>query len=252
MQLRKFLEDIVTYVSPITDEVLLTPEENGIKIECMNDTRTIVLKAKSKESIPEFSSAIGLKNLNLLKGLIRHPVFLNTEIELISENEKGKKNKIPTELHFHSENGKVNAVYRFMHPDIITNQPKFKEPKWDIILEVDENKFDDFSSFAAIFPSVEKRFSAITRENDLIFSIGGKNTNLLHGVEYSFATVNIEFDEPLYWPLVEFLSTMKLCFSGNKNKNKKVIIKIVQIGAMEIYHESETTNWSFILPAKKS
>lgn len=252
MDIREFMDDIVTFANPISVEVLLTPEEDGVKVECMNETRTVILKGKSKESTPLITAPIGMNNLNILKGLIRHPVFLNTNIEVITE--KVGKSKIPTELNFHSENKKVNAIYRFMDSSLVPPQPKFKTPDWDVIMEVELNKFEDFSSFASIFPTIEKKFAIFARDNNLIFSIGGKNTNVLHGVEYEFTKLEEGhgFDEVLFWPLMEFLNTMKLAYSASENSKKKVVeVKLTKLGAMQISCESKTSHWYYILPAKK-
>lgn len=250
MDLREFFNDIVTFAMPVSNEILITPENKTIKVECMNDSRTIVLKGYSKKTTSAISSPIGMNNLGILKGLLKCPFSVETEIDLVTE-EVGK-NKRPTELHFKSDTGKVHAVYRFMLPDLIPPQPKFKSPDWDIVMNVDSNKFEDFATIANIFNTMEKRFSVFAKDNSLMFSIGGKNTNLLHGFEYEFATLEEghSFDEVLFWPLVEFLNVMKLCFANAKKKD--VEIKITKLGAMEISCESNAFNWSFILPAKKS
>lgn len=244
--MRNIILEIVKYTGDLgfIDTIKVIDENGMTRIEAINDDKSVVINGDFKEPLNLFGGSFGMTDFSLIKGLCNSPTFKTdgSEIVVVRKSRDESGDKVPVEILFKDDRGQ-KASYRLMDVSLLPKQAVFKGVKWDIEFEPNSSKISEFSSFAGLY-NKEKFFSVFTENDDLKFAIGN-NDGASNNIILNFVE-NIEGElEPLYWPISEFLSIMKLALEKENN----VRIFISQKGVMLINVETPRTNWKYIMPS---
>lgn len=176
MELRSVLRDLVATVSSIDfDCISVTSEDRGegerVYIEAYTPDKCLVLRAHTKEKVPELVGRFGIGNLGMLQGLLNLNTF-NTESTKI---EAVVKDNTVKSLMFSSDDASTN--YLVVAEKYIPPQPRFTDREYDVQVTPSASKVNELKSFSSIFKSFSALVTPFTEENNLCFYVGEKNKN---------------------------------------------------------------------------
>ena len=241
--MKDILQDLVTHTHSLgfIPLVKITSDKNDTKIEAMAEDRSVIVNAKTKNAVPAFNGVFGMPNLNKLAIHLNCPEYKDdAKITVTTAQRNGEE--ILTGLHFENKDGDFENDYRFMNTDIVNEKLKtitFKGASWNIEFEPTVQSIQKLK-FQANANSEETVFQVSTDNDNLVFSFGDAST---HAGEFIFqAGVNGKLKQTWSWPVVQVMSILAL--AGDK------VVKISDIGAMQITVDSGLAEYNYILPAQ--
>jgi len=241
--MKDFLQDLVAHTHSLgfLPLVKISASEKEASIESMAEDRSVILNAKTKESVDDFEGTFGMPNLNKLDILLKCPEYKeNFVISVVKQERNGEE--IPTGLHFVNGAGDFQNDYRFMNQDIINEKlktVKFKGANWDIEFEPSMASIQKFK-FQSAAHTEEPTFQVSIKDSNLVFSFGDAST---HAGNFVFqAAVNGKLKQTWSWPVTQVQSILNL--TGDKT------IRIADAGAMQISVDSGIAVYDYILPAQ--
>jgi hypothetical protein len=248
--MRDILKDIVkhTHSLGIIQAAKVTTDNEATTLDAMDDDRTVVLRAKLHDRVPEFEGKFGLGRLGVLNGYLGYE-SRNTENEVVGthvEINRVERNgeEIPAEFNF-TIPGILNSTYRVITAELVDAQIKtanFKGAKWDVEVMPTQQAIKDLQTVAGILSSYDPLFTVRTVDGNLQFTIGDASTDK---AEMTFArNVNGELKSGWSFPLATVLTILKL------GDTSSMSIKISDQGAMAIHVDSGMGLYEYILPAK--
>lgn len=240
--MKDFLQDLVAHTLPLDGIELLkiTASDDETLIESLSTTKTVILSATTKTSIPGFAGVFGMPNLNKLDIHLKCPMYKENGTIDVDYSVKNDE-KIPSSLLFSNETNDFNNSYRFMSSELVKSripQTTFKGAVWDIdivpsVLSIQKLKFQ------ANAHSEETVFEVSTNANNLIFSFGDSST---HAGSFIFEhNISSPLKRAWEYPVKETLSILGL--SGDKT------MKISNAGVMQITIDSGLAEYNYFLPA---
>ena len=248
--MRDILKDIVkhTHSLGIIQAAKVTTDAEGTTIDAMDDERTVVLRGKLHQPVPEFEGKFGLGRLGVLNGLLSYASedssgnVQNSNVNVVTE-ERGGEN-VTTEINF-SMDGGFDSSYRVIVSELVDAQIKtasFRGASWNVEIMPTQKAIKDLQYFAGILSSFDPLLTARTVGGNLMFYIGDSSTDK---VELPFA-MNVEGELKTGWsfPLSTVLTILKLSDTSTMN------MKISDQGAMMIMVDSGLGIYEYILPAK--
>ena len=248
--MRDILKDIVkhTHSLGIIQAAKVTTDGEATTLDAMDDDRTVVLRAKLHDRVPEFEGKFGLGRLGVLNGYLGYE-SRNTENEVVGthvEINRVERNgeEVPAEFNF-TIPGILNSTYRVITAELVDAQIKtanFKGAKWDVEVMPTQQAIKDLQTVAGILSSYDPLFTVRTVDGNLQFTIGDASTDK---AEITFAR-NVEGELKSGWsfPLSTVLTILKL------GDTSSMSIKISDQGAMAIHVDSGMGLYEYILPAK--
>ena len=241
--MKDILQDLVAHTHSLgfIPLVKISATEEATEIEAMAEDRSVIVNAKTKTPVDEFTGVFGMPNLNKLDIHLKCPEYKeNAKISVTKAQRNGEE--IPTGLHFENKDGDFENDYRFMNTEIINEKlksVKFKGAKWDIEFEPSVASIQRLK-FQANAHSEESVFQVKSEDDNLVFSFGDAST---HAGEFVFeAGVTGKLKQTWSWPVVQVMSILNL--SGN------ITMKIADVGAMMITVDSGVAEYNYILPAQ--
>jgi hypothetical protein len=241
--MKDFLQDLVAHTHSLgfLPLVKVSASEKEIAIESLAEDRSVILNAKSKESVDNFEGVFGMPNLNKLDILLKCPEYKeNFTINVVRQERNGEE--IPTGLHFQNGAGDFENDYRFMNQDIINEKMKsvkFKGANWDIEFNPNMASIQRFK-FQSAAHSEEQTFQVTTKDGNLVFSFGDASTHAGNFVFQSGVTGKLK--QSWSWPVTQVQSILNL--TGDK------IMRIADAGALQITVDSGIAEYEYILPAQ--
>lgn len=174
MDLRNVLRDLVHTTSGIDlDCIAISSEDRGqgkrVYMESYTKDRTLIIRAHTKEDVPELTGRFGLGNLGLLQGLLQLKTY-NTEGTKISIN---TKNNAIQSLSITSE--EASSVFVVQAEKMIPPQPKFAEREYDVQVTPSAAKVQELKSFSGLYKSFSAVLTPYTEDGSLFFNAGGIN-----------------------------------------------------------------------------
>jgi len=241
--MKDFLQDLVAHTHSLgfLPLVKVSASKKEISIESMAEDRSVILNAKTKESVDDFEGTFGMPNLNKLDILLKCPEYKeNFTINVVKQDRNGEE--IPTGLHFQNGNQDFENDYRFMNQDIINEKlksVKFKGANWDIEFEPNMASIQRFKFQSAIHTE-ESNFQVTTKDGNLVFSFGDAST---HAGNFVFQSgVSGKLKQSWSWPVASVQSILNL--TGDKT------MRIADAGALNITVDSGIAVYEYILPAQ--
>jgi hypothetical protein len=241
--MKDILQDIVTHTHSlgIIPLVKITSDKNTTDIEAMAEDRSVILNAKTKTPVGNFSGVFGMPNLNKLAIHLNCPEYQDKAKISVSTAERNGET-VPTGLHFENESGDFQNDYRFMNTEVVNEKlktVKFRGAEWNIEFEPSQAAIQRLK-FQANANSEETVFQVSTNDGDLIFNFGDAST---HAGSFVFqAGVNGKLKQTWSWPVTQVMSILSL--TGDKT------VKIADAGAMQITVDSGMAEYNYILPAQ--
>lgn len=241
--MKDILQDLVAHTHSLgfLPLVKISSDNNETVIESMAEDRSVILQAKTKAPVGEFTGTFGMPNLNKLDLHLKCPEYKeNASIEVVTQNRNNED--IPVGLHFENQAGDFKNDYRFMNAEIINEQMKsvkFKGAQWAIEFTPSVASVQRFK-FQAAAHSEEQNFQVKTDGSDLVFSFGDAST---HAGNFVFqSNVNGKLKQPWAWPVQQIISILNL--PGD------VTLRISDVGALQITVDSGLAEYNYILPAQ--
>ena len=248
--MRDILKDIVkhTHSLGIIQAAKVTTDAEGTTIDAMDDERTVVLRGKMHQPVPEFEGKFGLGRLGVLNGLLSYASedssgnVQDSKVSVVTEERNGEN--VTTEINF-SMDGGFDSSYRVIVSELVDAQIKtasFRGASWNVEIMPTQKAIKDLQYFAGILGAFDPLLTARTVGGNLMFYIGDSSTDK---VELPFA-LNVEGELKTGWsfPLSTVLTILKLSDTSTMN------MKISDQGAMMIMVDSGLGIYEYILPAK--
>jgi hypothetical protein len=242
-KMKDILTDIVTHTHTLGNIPLvkISGTEAETLIESMAEDRSVIINAKTKDPVSEFTGTFGMPNLDKLSLHLRNPEYKeNAKIEVIRADRNGEE--IPVNMHFENATGDFVNDYRFMNQQIVNEKlksVKFKGAQWDIEFEPSLAAIARLKLQAAAH-SEETVFQVRTDNGNLVFFFGDAST---HAGSFVFeANVKGKLKQSWSWPVSQVMSILNL--DGDK------VMKIADAGAMMITVDSGLASYDYILPAQ--
>jgi hypothetical protein len=247
MSTRDVVQDIVKHTAGLgfISAVKVTGTDSETTLDAMDADRTVILKAKLHNVVPEFEGEFGLGNLGFLSGVTNLPNYQGDDatVEVVSRERNGVH--VPDQLLFKDAEGNKDQ-YRFMSKEIIEQTlqtVKFKGVEWDVTFEPTKQKVSELQQVAGIYGGIEPNFTVKTEDGDLIVTVGATDGSFT-GKRTFAKNVNGEITQGFAWPLTQVLAILKLGMSGT------CVMQISAKGALQISVDSGLGKYDYILPAQ--
>ena len=241
--MKDFLQDLVAHTHNLgfLPLVKLTASAKSTAVESMADDRSVVLRAKTHKAVSDLEGVFGMPNLNKLDMHLKCPEYKDdATIKVIVE--KRNEEEVPTGLHFQNKAGDYENDYRFMNKDIIAQKLKsvtFQGAKWDIEFNPSVTSIQKLK-YQASAHSEEQNFQVSVDGSNLMFKFGDASTHAGSFVFHSGITGKLK--RTWSWPVAQVQSILNL--AGDK------IIRIADVGAMQIIVDSGIAEYEYILPGQ--
>jgi hypothetical protein len=246
MSTKDVVQDIVKMTAGLgfISAVKVTGSESETSLDAMDQDRTVILKAKLHNPVPEFAGEFGLGNLGFLSGVSNLASYKEADatVEVVNRDRNGISS--PDHLLFKDANGNTDQ-YRFMSKEIIEQSlqtVKFKGTEWDVTFEPTKAKVSELQQVAAIYGGIEPNFTVKTENGNLVVTVGASDGSFTG--KRTFATnVGGELNEGYAWPLAQVLAILKLGMSAS------CVMQISKRGALQISVDTGIGKYDYILPA---
>ena len=243
IHMKDILQDLVahTHALGFIPLVKISSDNQATEIEAMAEDRSVIVNAKTKAPVEQFTGVFGMPNLNKLDIHLKCPEYKEgANISVVKAQRNGEE--IPTGLHFENKDGDFENDYRFMNTDIINEKlksVKFKGAKWDIEFEPQVASIQKLR-FQANAHTEESVFQVKSDNGNLVFSFGDAST---HAGSFVFQhDVGGKLKHTWSWPINQVISILGL--------DGKTTMRISDQGAMQITVDSGITEYNYILPAQ--
>lgn len=239
-----YLKDITqhTFGLGIIDLAKVTGTSEETEIESMAEDRSVIVKAKLHNVMPQFIGQFGLPNLGKLNILLNLQEYReDAKLNIIYKGEGDAK--VPSGLHFENKAGDFKNDYRFMSTEIINERlksVKFRGVKWNVEFTPTIQNIQRMKLMASA-NSDETTFLAKTEGGTLKFFFGDHSS---HAGNFVFAdNVTGTINKGFLWPVSVFNSIMAL--PGDKT------VKFSDEGAAQINVDSGLATYEYIIPAQQ-
>jgi hypothetical protein len=243
--LKDYIKDLTTYVTPtgFFDKIKISASNKEILVEALEKEREVILKGKFSQPLAELEGEFGLSNLSLLQTITSDQEFANSETKMTVTYETKSAEKVPTELAYQNKS-KSHINYRFMAKQLLPDQPKFHDPKWDVVITPSKASIQQFSWAANGLSAYEQYFIPRIVDKELKFFIGEDNAATQRG-GVVFASDRTEvFDSDHKWKIVQILAVLKTADSCDCE------MAFSTKGAIQITLNTGVGTYRYIFPAK--
>ena len=151
--------------------------------------------------------------------------------------------KVPSELAYENKS-KSHINYRFMAKQLVPDQPKFNEPKWDVVIAPSKSNVQQFTWAANGLAAYEQYFIPRIVDGTLKFFIGEDSASTQRG-GVVFSTDRTEkFDGDHKWKIQLVQSVLKIGDSCDCE------MSFSSKGAIQIKLDTGIATYKYIFPAK--
>lgn len=245
MALKDYFKDLTVYVvsAGFFEKLKITATSKEIAIEAMDKDKEVILKGAFKEPLKELVGEFGLSNLSLLQTITNDPEFSSPDSGMTVTYEEKNAEDVPTELAYENKS-KSYINYRFMSKQLVPTQPKFAEPKWDLVIKPSKSNIQQFAWAATGLSAYEQYFIPKIVDGNLKFFIGEDSAASQRG-GVVFATDRTEqFESAHKWKISQVLSVLKLGDSCDCD------MAFSTKGAIQITLNTGVGTYKYIFPAK--
>jgi hypothetical protein len=236
------LTDIVTHAQPVgvLNMLRLTHETDGVSIDSVSEDLSLILLAKTHETVPDFTGVFGIADLGKLAYLVKNNEYReDAKITIKSEERNGVV--VPVYAKFENKAGDFTNTYRFVNKNVLDEKLKkveFKGAKWNLEFTPSLASINRLKNMAGAHTG-ETFCQLKVKDGNLVFYFGDATS---HAGEFVFEP-NIEgtTNNNFYWPISHLLSILQL--DGDKQ------MYITDSGAIKITVDSQLIKYDFIIPA---
>ena len=236
------LKDLITHTHDLgcVDLIKITGTDEETVVEGLAEDRTVIIKAKFHDVIPEFKGTFGMPNMSNLKTILNLDVYAeDAKVTVDRDDVKG-----PVSIKFENASGDFKNTYRFMVKDHVEEQLKsvkstgFDSLDWSVEIEPTAQSIQRLKYQSMCHPN-EVTFVATTEDGNLKLLFGDHST---HAGNFIFAEgVGGELKRGWHWPVLHVNSILGL--AGDK------VYCISDGGATKLVVDSGLAEYTYILPA---
>lgn len=245
MAIKDCFKDLTTYVVPtgFFDKIRINATQKEILVEAMEKEKEVILKGKFTAPVSDLIGEFGLSNLSLLGTICSDPEFNSKESSMTVVYQTKDAERVPTEISYENKS-KSHINYRFMSKQLVPDQPKYIEPKWDVVINPTKASVQQFAWAANGLASYEQYFIPKIVDGDLKFFIGEEDASTQRG-GVVFATERKEsFESQHKWKIQQVLGILKVADTCDCE------MAFSTKGAIQITLNTGIGNYRYILPAK--
>ena len=245
MALKDYIKDLTTYVTTtgFFDKIKVTAGSKEVSIEAMEKEKEVILKGKFSKPLSDLDGEFGLSNLSLLQTITSDPEFASNDSTMVVTYEEKNGDQVPTELAYQNKS-KSHINYRFMSKSLIPDQPKFLEPKWDVVITPSKSNIQQFAWASNGLSAYEQYFIPKIVDGNMKFFIGEDTESTQRG-GVVFATDRTEtFDGQHKWKINQVLAALKVADTCDCEMAFSVK------GAIQITLNTGVGTYRYIFPAK--
>jgi hypothetical protein len=245
MSIKDYIKDLNTYVasSGFFEKIKITAGKKEILVEAMDKDKEVIFKGKFNDPLAELQGEFGLSNLNLLNTIANDQQYTHEDSVITIETESRDGETVPATLGYrnasHSE-----IYYRFMGKALVPNQPKFQEPKWDIVITPTKANIQQFAWAANGLSAYEQYFQPAVKDKTLRFFIGEDGAQTQRGGVVFATDVDATFNCDHKWKISDVQSILK--YADTTECEMAFSTK----GAIQITLKTGLAEWKYILTAK--
>lgn len=245
MALKDYFKDLTTYVATagFFDKIKVTATAKEITVEAMEKEKEVILKGKFNKPLADLEGEFGLSNLSLLQTICSDPEFNSKESSMTVIYETKNAERVPTELAYENKS-KSYINYRFMSKQLVPDQPKFLEPKWDIVITPTKANVQQFAWAANGLSAYEQYFIPKIVDGDLKFFIGEDSAATQRGGVVFASELTETFDGQHKWKIQHVLSVLKAADTCDCE------MAFSTKGAIQITLNTGVGTYRYIFPAK--
>lgn len=242
--MQDYLKDIVQHTHGLgtIDLVKITGTASDTTINSIAEDRSVILEAKFKNPVPEFTGTFGMPNLGKLNTILNIPEYREDAQLSINTQQNSAGETVPVGVHFENKVGDFKNDYRFMSAEVVNDKlkaVKFRGVKWHVDI-VPTVAGIQRMRFMASANSEETTFTARTENGALKFYFGDPAS---HAGNFVFdANANGNLTKNWSWPVAAVIGILSL--PGDKT------LKISDEGAAMITVDSGLADYSYIIPAQ--
>jgi hypothetical protein len=245
MALKDYIKDLTTYITPagFFDKIKVSASSKDVTVEAMDKEKEVILKGKFNQSVPDLEGEFGLSNLSLLQTIASDPEFNFNESLVTITYENKAAGKEPTEMAYVNKS-KSHINYRFMSKSLVPDQPKFIEPKWDVVITPSKNNIQQFAWAANGLSAYEQYFIPKIVDGNLKFFIGEDDAATQRGGVVFASDLKETFDGTHKWKIQQVLGGLKL------GDNCDCEMAFSTKGAIQITLNTGVGTYKYIFPSK--
>jgi hypothetical protein len=240
-------QDIVKNVisTGFFDKIKIESDGKTVTIESMDKDKEVILKGKIVRPVPDLKGVFGLSNLNLLSHIVSDSEFTMDESKLSVTYATREKEDIPTEFAY-TNKSKSHINYRLMPSTMIPNQPKFLEPKWDVLVTPTKAQIQQFAWAANGLNEYEEYYIPKIVNESLKFFIGDENSASQRGGVVMATEQTGTFDNTNRWKIAKTITVLKLA------ERSEFSMAFSTRGAIQVSVNTGIGEYKYILPCKVS
>lgn len=245
MALKDYLKDITTYVTPtgFFDKIKVTASSKEITVEAMEKEKEVILKGKFTKPLIDLQGEFGLANLSLLQTITGDPEFGFNETVMNVVYESRNAENVPTELAYQNRS-KSHINYRFMPKNLLPDQPRFNEPKWDVTINPSKANVQQLAWAANGLSAYEQYFIPKIVDGDLRFFIGEDDAATQRGGVVFATELTETFESSHKWKIQQVLAVLKAADTADCE------MAFSLKGAIQITLNTGLGTYRYIFPAK--
>lgn len=245
MALKDYFKDLTTYVTStgFFDKIKVTATNKEITIEAMEKEKEVILKGKFSKPLAELEGEFGLSNLSLLGNICSDSEFNSKESTMQVVYETKNAERVPTELAYKNKS-KSHINYRFMGKQLVPDQPKYLEPKWDVVVVPTKANVQQFAWAANGLAAYEQYFIPKIVDGDLRFFIGEDDASTQRGGVVFASERTEKFESQHKWKIQQVMNVLKVADTCDCE------MAFSSKGAIQITLNTGVGTYRYILPAK--
>lgn len=235
------MQDLVKNVisTGFFDKIKVSANNNEIIVEAIDAGQDIILKGKFNKPLSDMEGSFGLSNLPLLSHITSDSEFNSpdSKFEPVYDNKELKE-------FTYTNKSKSYINYRCMSVKLVPDQPKFIEPKWDLVIKPTKHSIQQFNWASAGLSAYEQHFIPKVTNGDLKFFIGDENGANQRGGVVIASGITEKFDTQCKWNISYMQTVLKL--ADNSDCEMAFSIK----GAIQVTVNTGVGSYKFIFPSK--
>jgi hypothetical protein len=240
------LKDLVKISKPFFELVRVFNANGKTHFEAKDPEMVMFFSGTFKNTYKSLDNgSVGLNRLGTLDGMLKFSEFNDDASSITQITECKDGTDLLSELEFSSPSG-YKSTCRFMGSKMVDSQvkmPPFNGATWDVSFRPTTKLISNLTQFCGMLGGNDSSFTAKINNGRLEFHMGSQGTDR---AVLPICDTNSKFKKDWSWPLAKFIAILKLVdgYMCTVHISSQAVIKI------EV--ETDTCEYTFLMPAKKS